>query len=173
MTTDRRRRDSTRLPGYDYSMPGAYYVTVCVKSWRQIFGKVSDGCMAMNDYGWIVNHAWLATSQHFSNVCLDSHIVMPNHLHGVIILTRRAGPERKTRTGGRAVISGSLSAIVRSFKSGVTKMINEYRNGIGKDIWQRGYYEHIIRNDRELRIIRRYIQDNPIKWASCRKHHRR
>jgi REP element-mobilizing transposase RayT len=119
--------------------------------------------------GRIVEEAWLDIPNHHTHITLDALVLMPNHIHGVLLI----GDAGRTGAAGRAPTlnafvparSGSLSAIVRSFKSGSTRAVNLLRNSPGAPLWQRNYYEHIIRNDENLSAIRQYIADNPVQWA--------
>ena len=163
-------RKSIRLPGYDYSSAGAYFVTIV--TWRRdcLFGDVVDGEMALNDFGQIADSCWCAIPDHFPNVELGVHVIMPNHVHGIIViredeLHNNVGAQHCCApTDGHKinVKPGSLGAIVRSFKSAVSYRINKEHNATG--IWQRTYHEHIIRNERALNAIREYIANNPINW---------
>lgn len=167
-------RRSIRLKEYDYRRAGAYFITIC--SWNNecLFGSISDGKIQLNEYGQIVNVEWLQTGVVRPNVKLDTFIVMPNHIHGIIILNEDArtiqpvvGSPRRVAPTGRpnGPVSGSIGAIVGQYKSIVTKRINKMRNTTGFNIWQRNYYEHIIRNENELNRIREYIINNPTRWA--------
>lgn len=121
----------------------------------------------LNNYGRIVIDVWHTIPQHFPNVYLDRFIVMPDHIHGIITIlpsdvgVRHASPLPDRTFGPK---SGSLGTIIGSFKSAVTKLINQKRGVTGESIWQRDYYEHIIRNDKELEKIRSYIESNPALW---------
>jgi REP element-mobilizing transposase RayT len=168
-------RRSIRLKGYDYTSPGAYFVTVCVEDGECMFGDVINGEMELNVYGQIVREEWLRTVELRTNVELDALVVMPNHVHGIIMIvddgvgrgTARRAPT--TEQFGRPV-SGSLPTIVRAFKSGATKRINEHRATPGATVWQRNYYEHIIRNDADLDRLREYIATNPARWELDQLH---
>jgi REP-associated tyrosine transposase len=160
-------RKSIRLKEYDYSNPNWYYVTICTNHHKNLFGKVISNRMILNDYGKIVTEEWLKTKQIRENVDLDYYVVMPNHIHGIIIIecrdTARCVPTDINRKFGE-MIPGSLPAIIRSFKSAATKRINEIRKEPGLSVWQKNYYEHIIRNENDLFNIRKYIELNPFKW---------
>ena len=164
------RRQSIRLRGYDYTRCGAYFVTICVDQRRPLFGHIANGEMQPSTLGRIVADAWLATPIHFPNVELDEFMVMQNHIHGIIILTvgaQHAAPSRPP-SSPFAVRPGSLGAIVRSFKSAVTKQTNELRLTSGT-LWQRNYYDHLIRDDGGLERIREYISTNPLRWELDRE----
>ena len=170
---EKHHRRSVRLKGYDYSSPGAYFVTVCAWNRECIFGDIINGQIKLNDYGVIIQREWMNTVDIRPNVELDEFIVMPNHFHGIIIINAgniRRGVSCKgvlqyapTDTGLRSP-SQTIGAIIRGFKSAVTKSINILRNTPGMPVWQRNYFEHVIRNDKELFRIREYIRFNPVQW---------
>ena len=265
MTYDpqRHHRRSIRLKGYDYTQPGAYFITICTQGRECLFGEIIDGEMHLNEAGQIVVQTWQDLPNHISNVQLDAFVVMPNHVHGIIIITDRAGvvgtgsepartmmgsgsavdsdstpgpgsaadsgstagpgsvgagsvgagsePAPTTTTGpgptagpgsvagsgpttgpgsvavvvgSGSVGSGSVGAgsepaptrssyglpeIVRQFKTFSARRINELRGTPGTPVWQRNYYEHIIRNKRALNAIRQYIMENPRRWHRDRE----
>jgi len=169
-------RRSIRLQGFDYSQAGAYFVTICTQERACLFGEVLDGDMRLNDAGGVVEQCWLAIPIHFPDVVLDAVVVMPNHVHGIVITIDRAvgakkfsplrGENAEVRTPNRSP-SKTIGSIVRGFKIGVTKWFRESR---GKEkVWQRNYYEHIIRNEEALSRIRQYIENNPMQWAYDRE----
>ncbi len=165
-------RRAIRLAGFDYAQPGAYFVT-CVSHERMcIFGEVAEGEMRLNRAGKIVERCWLAIPQHFSQVELDAFVVMPNHVHGIIVITDTVGandysplqfsfqpfsPHQPFRSPSKTV-----GSVVRGFKIGVTKWFRV--NTDVYTVWQRNYYEHIIRNEEALNSVRQYILDNPLHW---------
>jgi putative transposase len=152
-------RRSIRLPGWDYTGDGAYFVTIVTYQRETLFGAVVDGEMVLSEFGRVVAEEWERTAVVRPYVRLDEFVVMPNHIHGILVIT----DERRGEFG--KPIAGSLPTIVRSFKSAVTKRANELRGTPGDPIWQRNYYEHIVRNERELNAIRQYIHDNPAHWS--------
>ncbi len=169
---NRHRRRSIRLIGYDYTQPGAYFVTIVTHERGCLFGKVVNGAMQLNPLGEIVRAEWFKTAELRPYVRLDERefVVMPNHIHGIIWIvddddnddvgaTRRVAP-----TIPRGPIPRSIGAIIGQFKSAVTKRINAMRNRASAPIWQRNYYEHIIRNDSSRNRIRQYILENPLRW---------
>ena len=168
----RRGRRSLRLTGYAYTGTGAYFVTICTQDKECLFGQIVGGKMRPNVYGHVVKACWFAIPRHSRNAACDAFVVMPNHMHGVIVLAgvnavgaQHVAPLRKG--GGQ---SGSLGAIVRSFKGAVSKRINRRRGTPGAPVWQRNYYEHVIRSEDELQQIRRYIEENPLRWSLDREH---
>ncbi len=170
MTYDpsKHHRRSIRLKDYDYGQPGAYFVTICTHRHVCLFGDVMDGTMCLNGYGRLVEEEWVQTEAIRPNVIMDVFQVMPNHVHGIIgIVDPECGrgmarPAPTARQFGKP-IQNSLSMIVGSFKSAVTKGINRRRGTPGTLLWQRGYYEHIIRHERALDGIRQYIVE--IRYA--------
>lgn len=156
---------------YDYSETGAYFVTVCTQSRRELFGTVDVTDVRLTEIGQIVADRWAALPRHHCNLRLDAFVVMPNHVHGALLL----GADRATGAAGRAPTvlprrfgapdPSSLSTIVGSFKSSATKHVNLARGTPGKTLWQRNYFEHVIRDDDDLIAIRQYIADNPAQWT--------
>ena len=165
-----KHRRTTRLQSYDYTRPGAYFVTVCTRNRKCFFGDITGEEMHPNEYGRIVQEQWKKTARIRSSVELDQFVIMPNHLHGIVILkeSRCRDTARRVPTPeqfGKPVV-GSLSTVIRSFKSAATKRINLVRRTPGARVWQPRYYEHVIRNKKDLSSIREYIITNPAKWAS-------
>ncbi|MDW7710809.1 MAG: transposase [Deferrisomatales bacterium] len=166
------RRRSIRLRDYDYSSGGAYFVTICAAGRRCIFGAVWNGEMSLNRNGRSVVESWEAIADHFPQVDLDAFVVMPNHVHGILFLHTDSGVTRAGAThasplrgGALGPARGSVGAVVGSFKSGAARRINQLRNSLGAAVWQRNYYERVIRDDGELADVRQYIMDNPARWA--------
>lgn len=159
----KRRRKSLRLRNYDYSREGAYFITACSFKRELLFGEVIDAQTQLNDMGRIVAEEWLKSAQVRTEVQLDAWIVMPNHIHGIAILTEgRDGTERPDASSGPH--ASSLGALMAGFKSSVTKRINSFRGTPGAAVWQRNYYDHVIRNQSSLNRIRKYIAENPVRW---------
>ena len=160
-------RRSIRLRDYDYSKEGAYFVTICTYNREFLFGEIENGKMRLNEYGAIIHDAWVITGQIRPNIKLDEWIIMPNHVHLIIIIGGDGrGTARRAPTGekfGKPTI-GNIPTIIRSFKSAVTKRINELRSLPGIPLWQRNFYEHIIRGENALNRIREYIIYNPMRW---------
>jgi putative transposase len=162
---DRHRRRSVRLKRYDYAEPGAYFVTVCTRDRVCLFGHVVNGEMHLNDAGQIAQRCWEEIPHHFPLVELDAFVIMPNHAHGVIVVPGRGTACRAPTSEqfGKPSV-GSVPTIVRSYKSSVTRGINLVRGAPGTPVWQRNYYEHVVRNKAELAAIREYMQANPARW---------
>ncbi len=163
--SDKHQRRSIRLREYDYSQAGGYFVTICVRNKECIFGEIKDGVIKLSPIGKVSHKFWFETPKHFKNVQMDEFIVMPNHIHGVVIIkdvgVQKFEPLQK-HNRFRKIIPKSVGSIVRAYKSAVTHWCIE--NGHEYFRWQRNYYEHVIRNEDDLRQIREYIVNNPLKW---------
>jgi REP element-mobilizing transposase RayT len=164
---NKHHRRSIRLPGYDYRTTGAYFITIC--SWQRecLFGEVINDQMQLSPYGKTVLFNWSLLPKRYQNVALDNFIVMPNHVHGIIVL--KGNPEinftESEKFGLRESKIHPLSEIVRGLKTSSARRINQMRYLTGISVWQRGYYEHIIRNEESLVAIREYIVNNPLLWG--------
>ncbi len=184
------RVKSTRLSYWDYSNPGFYFVTICTKDRKNMFGEVKDEKMILNRLGYIVKHCWRDLTNHYKNCNLDSFIVMPNHLHGIIKIKNfnsnepvemglqpsvairiapvemihesslRESPNNNYKIERRKML---LSKIVGRFKMQSSKKINLVNRAIHFH-WQLGFYDHIIRIEFDLWKSRKYIIDNPANW---------
>src|SRR6266702_2455200 len=186
---DIHHRHSIRLKDYDYSQAGAYFVTICAWQRECLFGGIVNGEMVLNDMGQIVKSVWCQLPEYFPNINLDAYVIMPNHFHGILQITEfvgvvgakqgssallgsdlYAGKGKADETFAlplqqmRGSVSGSLCSIVQNFKSVLTRKINKLRNNPGCPVWQRNYYERVIRNENELSRAREYIDKNPMKW---------
>jgi putative transposase len=161
----RRSRRSVRLKRYDYSWPGWYYVTICTAERVCNLGRVEYGKMILNEWGRIVSETWQWIPTRYPYVDLDDFVVMPNHLHGVLIINPvfRRGVSRNAPTEPPKI--KPLGQLIGAFKTVSTKKINEMRATPGSVFWQRNYYEHIIRTRRDLNRIRAYIWNNPLQWT--------
>ncbi len=188
----KHHRRSIRLKGWDYRRPGYYFVTMVVHNRACLFGRIKNKKMILNDFGKICETCWLAIPDHFDNVTLDEYQIMPNHVHGIIVITKwidgvdtvggdvgathsvgatHASPLRQQSKQNpnndvpRGPKPHSVGAVIGSFRSAVTNRINKYRRTPGAKLWQRNYWEHIIRDENELNRIRQYIKNNPLKWT--------
>ena len=195
------RVESTRLRDWDYASPGWYFVTICARGTAAVedphdrdhvetrhvaslptslpFGEIVNGEMCLSPIGEIAKTFWLEIPDHHPHVCLDESVVMPNHIHGIVIIehrpdaveTRQVAPPRKSQPRNRGntfgpLKPGSLQAIVHSYKAAVTRWCNT--NGYTSFKWQSRFHEHIIRNQESLRRIREYCANNPRKWQEDR-----
>lgn len=178
---EKHHRRSIRLKGYDYSQPGIYFVTLCIHRRECLLGEVIEGVMQLSPAGRIVEKEWLRNALVRRNVELDAFIIMPNHLHGLIILTdnpkvvphRNDPPENLNSieeyaqtSRPKGLVSGSLGAIIGQFKSLSGTQINRIRKSPGVAVWQRDFHDHIIRHEVALENIRQYILKNPQRWAN-------
>jgi REP element-mobilizing transposase RayT len=164
---DLPRRKPLRLPTFDYRNPGGYFVTICVRNREEMLGDVSAAEMQLSAIGEIVQSCWLHLPEHYPTLILDEFVVMPDHLHGIIILQdQRAGLRPAPTKDVESQTLPSLSEIVRAFKSFSSREMNRLCGVPGISNWQRGYYERIIRNPLEADLIREYIADNPRLWIS-------
>ena len=185
------KRRSIRLPGYDYTQPGEYFITINTHGFKSIFGAVDGERVRLSPIGQIARQCWIEIPNHFENTEIGPFIVMPNHFHGIVHIIEKDNctgtafqgtgtAELGTGTACRArtlnieispkaeqfgkPVKGSLPTIVRAYKSAVTKRINEYRGTPGAIVWHRNYYEHIICSDEEYATIAAYIEGNPTNW---------
>jgi REP element-mobilizing transposase RayT len=158
-------RRSIRLPSYDYAQAGAYFVTLCAHGWECLFGNIDNGAMVLNGYGAIVREEWLKSSEIRSEIRLGEYVIMPNHFHAIVCIVDHRGNRRGDRpVAPTGPTPQSIGALIAGFKSAVTKRINAIRNTPGISVWQRNYYEHIIRNETDFHRIAQYITDNPRCW---------
>lgn len=185
MTLEKPRRRSQRLHDYDYSQAGAYFVTACTQGRVCRFGSIANGEMGLNDAGRMIESVLYSLPDRFPNVEFDAHVVMPNHVHAIILLSdsrlRRGEScilpggegDHKDRhyapSAARGTQRGSLGRVIQALKSLTT---NAYIRGVklhgwppfpGR-LWQRNYYEHVIRNENDLFNTQQYIENNPLRW---------
>ena len=157
-------RRTIRLRGHDYTRPGWYFVTICTYERRRVLCALHGGSVVPSQAGRIVVDAWCGLAARFSHVQFDRFVLMPDHLHAIIAIRRpdprATGPSSRFGRG----VPGSLATIVGSFKSASTKLIHA-KGGMTGHVWQSNYYERIIRNNRALIAVRRYIAYNPVKWG--------
>ena len=176
-------RRSIRLKGYDYSLSGAYFVTICVHYGQCLLGEIVDDEIHPSSFGQIAADCWNDLPNHYRHMSLDAFIVMPNHVHGIVVLTDTPGgpithpdqyneaiPIEGGMDGAHASKRPPLSEIIRAFKTFSAKQINLQQKRTGTSFWQRNYYEHIIRNERSYFAIRDYIVNNPVNWNKDQLH---
>jgi putative transposase len=175
-------RKPTRYKSYDYNLPGYYFVTICSNNMKCLFGEINNGVMVLNNFGGVVNNCWNEIPKHFSCVELNYYRLMPNHFHGILIINppdvnivlnakfALCTAERNANIVGNANFAFPtdrtkmiLSKIIQQFKRQVTIDIKT-RLGFKGNIWQKSFYDHVIRNEKELYEIRKYIEQNPMKW---------
>ena len=158
------RVKSNRLTEWDYSTPWWYYVTICTKNFKNWFGEIKNGKIILNASGEIANKFFEDIPNHFSNTDIDYFVIMPNHIHGIILIQDSVETRDRVSLQKKFGVSlkNSLSIIVNQYKGTITREIR--KNGATDFSWQPRFYDHIIRNDADLRRIRNYIQNNPLKW---------
>lgn len=174
----KHHRRSIRLPNYDYSQSGAYYITIVTWHRECLFGDVVDGEMVLSKFGLVAKQQWANLPNRFPNITLGAFVIMPNHIHGVIVIMTGRGTagnlndhdgelsrRAPTHEQYQKPVKGSIPTIVRSYKSSVSYRINLMRGTQDIPVWQRNYYEHIIRNERDLQNKTDYIEANPRLWA--------
>lgn len=162
-----RRPTSLRRPGQDYTGLGAYFVTICVRGIARPFGDVREGRLVLTTPGQMIQREWLAIPDHWDGVAVDRFVVMPDHLHGIVLIGDGTGVPRRGGPCGRP----SLGAVIGAFKSITTVA---YINGVrdhgwppfARHLWQRGYHDRVIRGGGEWDRIRQYIDDNPARWRA-------
>ncbi|PKN86592.1 MAG: transposase [Chloroflexi bacterium HGW-Chloroflexi-8] len=165
-------RRSIRLKDYDYSQSGAYFVTIVTYNRSHLFGEIVNGMMKVNDTGFVAQIEWKKLSFRFSGISIDNFVVMPDHMHAIIVLVG-AKPEKTHSSDSPSFASPvqvdekphPLGTIISSYKSTVARLINGLRHTPGAPVWLRNYYEHIIRSEKEFENIRSYIEDNPRRWG--------
>jgi len=175
-------RRSLRLKGYDYSQAGAYFVTICAHGKECLFGEIENGVMRLNEYGEIVVSEWIRSTGVRSEIECGEFVVMPNHFHGIVHITGaygntpchddtpHHGPQRAYCHTPLRSPSHNVGAMVRGFKSAASRHINKIRNTPGAPVWQRNYYEHVIRNDADYNRIAEYVANNPQCWIEDSLH---
>jgi putative transposase len=166
---------SSRYRGYDYSLPGRYFITICTKNKIHYFGNIEKGNMILSETGLIARDSWMAIPSHFPNTLLDEFIIMPDHIHGIIIIKRAVespnlgvSTESISRTNMSVMKTGnpywkskSIGSIINQYKR-ICTIITKTK---GLDlIWQTLYYDRIIRNSNEFQRIKKYIRNNPVVW---------
>lgn len=163
-------RRSVRLQGYNYQQNGAYFVTICAYQKSCLFGQIRDGGMIVNDLGKVISECWQQISQVRRGIETDAFVVMPNHIHGIIFkldaepVDGAAQSIRENRFSASILRSASLGVIVGQFKRAVSIRSKALAKQPKQPVWQRSFYEHIIRNERSLDDIRKYIVENPARW---------
>ncbi len=162
----RYRIESIRLPNYDYSQEGKYFITICTHNRQHLFGKIVNRKMQLSEFGKTAQFCWEQMPEHFNFVTLDEFVIMPNHVHGIIVLNdnNKIDISNNTKEEFSKSVPGSVPTIIRSYKSAVTKKINELRKTLGEKVWQSGFYDRIIKDQTELYFVQKYIKNNPHNW---------
>ncbi len=175
----KHHRRSIRLKEYDYSQAGAYFVTIVAWQREMLFGEIVDGEIVLNDFGKIVSEKWQWLESQYPYIELGAWIVMPNHFHGILVIHddgrggSRSAPmddisnaiRGDSRIAPTPIKHKPLGGLIGAFKTVSTKQINLLRDTEGQVVWQRNYYEHIVRDEHEMDRITRYIESNPSQWA--------
>ncbi len=163
---DKHRRRSIRLPDYDYTQAGEYFITICSFDRSNLFGEIGEQGLDLNVFGEIVSQVWVGLARSFSGLELDEFVVMPNHFHGILRLPGELSQEHGQLLEGRpkGTQPGSVGAIVQNFKSVSTRRINQVRGIPGARVWHRNYYERIIPDNSARWRVRDYIMNNPRSW---------
>jgi putative transposase len=167
--SDRPVRRSIRIQGFDYSQPGPYFVTICAFHRLCILGRVENGSVRLSRIGEIAHTCWLEIPNHFPNVKVDAFIVMPNHMHGILVIEERARHAVPLRDGApleafRQPVPASVPTIVRSYKSVVSKRVRDSCGSRAIQVWQSNYFERVLRDGEEFSNASRYILENPMMW---------
>ena len=181
-------RRSTRLYSHHYAWKGWYFVTIKTKDNEPVFGDINNGSMILNDFGHIAKEEWINTEIIRTNIKIDEFVIMPDHIHGLINIKFEINSQINSKSVlqyaptitssqhacsyDRSTIqicdfkspSNTLGAVIRGYKGTVTKKINIIRNTLERPVWQRNYYDRIIRNFEELELVRKYIRNNPRSW---------
>lgn len=156
-------RKNLRFASYNYSEPGEYFVTICTKGFKNYFGRVVNSRVELSRIGKIANECWRDIPNHFPNVKLDEYVVMPNHVHGVVVIGGFAGTADLRSLRDRTKML--LPKIIHGFKSSVTRILHKIDGEI-PFAWQKSYFDHIIQTDEALDNIREYIRLNPLNWEN-------
>lgn len=176
-------RRSIRLKNFDYSKPGAYFITICTKNRERLFGDVVDGKMVLNDGGKAAERCWMEIPLHYPNVVPDEFVIMPDHVHGIIVINEQSPNHGEQLVSAvvqhfeplpknlqpkqnkyQKIIPRSIGSMIRGYKIGVTKWFRQNTDIF--IVWQRNYHEQIIHTKTELQKIRNYIIENPLKWKN-------
>jgi REP element-mobilizing transposase RayT len=155
-----------RLPHFNYDWPNQFFITICAQYRNHLFGDVKQGIMHLSEFGKIAHQCWQEIPQHFPEIDIDEFIIMPDHIHGILIFNP---PKNKSAVLGRHACQEplpqhqKLSVIIGSFKSAVSKRIRSIDPYLHQ-IWQKSFYDKLIRTDNQLALVRRYIKNNPQNW---------
>ncbi|MFN9406925.1 MAG: transposase, partial [Dolichospermum sp.] len=184
---------SIRLKGYDYSQSGLYFITICCYQRECLFGNIMNSQIILNNFGQLIKEEWLKSAEIRKEIEFDDFVIMPNHFHGIVIINQEINSDfmkndvdfqdNNVGANGRSPLQQiqssrpkismkpkSISSLIAGFKSATTKKINIIRNTPQNPVWQRNYYDHIIRNDESLARIREYVQNNPLSWENDQLH---
>jgi len=155
-------RKSIRLKNYDYSSNGSYFITILTKQRAPILGKYFEECFIESEVGRIVNECWIQIPNHFESIMIDTYIIMPNHIHGILSINKESNNSGHIYNTYSKPIPRSVCTVVQAFKASVTREAKKKR--LANLVWHKNYYEHVIRDENELTKCREYITNNPLKW---------
>lgn len=150
------RVETTRLKNWDYTRDSWYFITVCTMGRENLFGTIENGIINLNENGRIVEQCWFDLPNHYSNLILDAFVVMPNHIHGIMIIDNT---QSHSKTHG-------IFEFVRALKTFSSRRMNYLNNTAGKQRWQTRFHDHIIHDEQELKRIQQYIHNNPSSWVN-------
>jgi REP element-mobilizing transposase RayT len=153
------------MKGFDYSQAGLYFVTICAQGHKRIFGWVFNGTVVLDPPGFAVRDVWLNLGGRFPAAVFLDFVIMPNHFHGIVAIVD-ALPRRGAASSAPTARSLTLGKIIRAFKSLSAIEVNRALGRRGGAVWQRNFWEHIMGNEGEFRIVREYIRQNPLRWDS-------
>jgi len=162
------QRKSPRLQGYDYTQNGAYFVTICTHKRQCLFGEISGAEIEMNTTGCIAQTCWEQIPTHFPKAELDAFVVMPNHVHGILLIIDDSKQTQYQYEQFSKPIARSLSTIMRSYKSAVTNQVNRLFMTENTPVWQGRFHDHIVRDEKSLNTLREYVANNPARWEADR-----
>lgn len=153
----RPQRKSPRLQGYDYSNSGTYFVTICTYHRQSLFGFIENEIMNLSEMGTLASNRWMALPNHHPHIEIDAFIIMPNHVHGLLIIQ-----DAPADAAGRIP---TLGHVIGAYKSSVTRHIHALKDYVEIEVWQERYHDHIVRDERGYDTIRAYIENNPLVWT--------
>lgn len=165
----KQRRNSLRHPHYDYTETGAYFITICAHKGISIFGRIVDTTMQLNPLGHIAHQAWLDLPSRHPHIGVEPFVIMPNHVHALVWILTEIVTKGSAREYGKP-IAGSISTVVNAYKVSVTKLAISAGLIPGPPLWQRNFYDRIVRDERELANIQEYIRTNPARWLGDQLH---
>lgn len=165
----KQRRNSLRHANHSYTQPGAYFITICAHKGISVFGRVVNDSMELNVLGRIAHQAWLDLPGRHAHISVDPFVIMPNHVHALIWVQADVSEGSTAREYSKPV-AGSISTLINAYKGAVTKMANNANLMSGSSLWQRSFYDRIVRSERELANVQEYIRTNPARWQKDQLH---
>ena len=165
----KKRRNSLRHPNHSYTQPGAYFITICAYKGMPVFGHIVDDGMELNALGRIAQRVWLELPSRHTYITVDPFVIMPNHVHALIWIQAEVAEGSTAREYGKPV-AASIPTLVNAYKGSVTKMADNAGLVKGPALWQRNFYDRIVRSERELVNVQEYIRTNPARWQQDQLH---